>query len=458
MTSSAFQSQRPVHYRTLLALAWPLLISTGAISLLNFIDRIFLSWDSTLSVAAALPAGSLNFAIAILMIGMTSYAGTFVAQYLGEKRPHMVGPILAQAFYVALLSLILIPLQYAVAPFLFAPFTESAELAKAQEQYFTILSWGIFPMCWSGALGGLFSGLGRTRVIMMAHLCMLAVNTLLAYAWIFGHWGLPAWGLAGAAWATVVSQFVPILVFLVLSFGSKSMRREFHLMKLGFDGDLCRRLLKYGFPAGVHGCADVATFSVFMLLCGGLSLEQLAASNIVFQIHIMGFLPALGLGMAVGIAVGGSQGSGERALSLAYARAGAELSSMLALIVGALYVGLGPWLIGLFAPDQITQEWLQTAHYAHYLLYFAVALVVGDFLQVNYSAVLKAAGDTSFVMYGLGIASLLALVLPAYAVVHFHGNVYGLWIVMGAYLWLLAGIFYVRYKGQKWLGMKVTGH
>lgn len=439
-------------------LAWPLLISSGSISLLNLIDRIFLSWDSTLSVAAALPAGSLNFAIAILLIGTTAYAGTFVAQYIGEARPKEVGPVLSQAFYISLLSLIAVPIQHAVAPYLFAPFTDSQELAAAQVEYFKILAWGIFPMCWSGALGGLFSGLGKTRVIMMAHVAMLVVNSALAYAWIFGVWGFPAMGLEGAAWATVLSQFVPISIYLCSAYLRRDWRERYNLMELGFKPELFRRLLRFGFPSGVHGCADVATFSVFMLLCGGLSLEQLAASNIAFQIHLMGFLPALGLGMAVGIAVGQSQGAGTRAESVAYARAGVQLSVVLSVLVALSYLVLGKWVIHWFEPSHFDPNWALTERLSWHLLLIAMVLIVVDFLQVVYSAVLKAAGDTAYVMNALLIASLFCLVLPAWAVVHFGGNVYGLWIVMALYLGILSILFYLRYRGQKWLGMKVTGH
>ncbi len=70
-------------YREVLAVAFPLIMSTGAWSIQHFVDRMFLTWYSPETVAASMPAGMLNFVVMSLFIGTASYVGTFVAQYYG---------------------------------------------------------------------------------------------------------------------------------------------------------------------------------------------------------------------------------------------------------------------------------------------------------------------------------------------------------------------------------------
>ncbi|MRR14439.1 MATE family efflux transporter, partial [archaeon] len=91
-------------YREVLKLALPLVLSTGSWSLQQFIDRMFLTWYSQETIAAATPAGILNFTFMSLFIGTASYVGTFVAQYYGAKRYERIGPSLWQGIYIAILG------------------------------------------------------------------------------------------------------------------------------------------------------------------------------------------------------------------------------------------------------------------------------------------------------------------------------------------------------------------
>ena len=69
-----------------------------------FVDRVFLTWHSTTSLAAALPAGFASFTIVSLFMGTVQYANTFVAQYVGAKRPERIGPVIWQGTYLSIFS------------------------------------------------------------------------------------------------------------------------------------------------------------------------------------------------------------------------------------------------------------------------------------------------------------------------------------------------------------------
>jgi MATE family multidrug resistance protein len=78
-------------YRELLVTAFPLILSTASWSVLQFADRMFLTWYSPETVAASMPAGILNFTLTSLFLGTASYTGTFVAQYYGAAKFHKIG-------------------------------------------------------------------------------------------------------------------------------------------------------------------------------------------------------------------------------------------------------------------------------------------------------------------------------------------------------------------------------
>ena len=77
-------------------MAFPLILSTSAWTVQQFVDRMFLAWYSPEAIAASMPAGILNFSIMSLFMGTASYVGTFVAQYYGAGRHQRVGPAVWQ--------------------------------------------------------------------------------------------------------------------------------------------------------------------------------------------------------------------------------------------------------------------------------------------------------------------------------------------------------------------------
>jgi multidrug resistance protein, MATE family len=95
-------------YREMLVTAFPLILCTASWSLLQFIDRMFLTWYSADAVAAAMPGGALNAALICPFAGLAGYAGTFISQYHGGGAWKKVGPILWQGIYLSIASGIIV--------------------------------------------------------------------------------------------------------------------------------------------------------------------------------------------------------------------------------------------------------------------------------------------------------------------------------------------------------------
>ena len=291
-------------YREVLSLAVPLILSTGAWSIQHFVDRMFLTWYSPETIAAAMPAGMLNFTIMSLFLGTAGYVSTFVAQYHGSGRNEKIGPVLWQGVYIAIIGgivhLVLIPL---AGPFF--RFVGHEPLVQQYETvYFQVLCLGATPAIASSAMSGFFSGRGKAWPVMWVSALATAVNLIMDYALIFGRWGFPELGIKGAAIATVISACSSLVAYLILVSRPVHDGRYHTLRGWMFERVLFLRLIHFGFPSGVQFFLDMVGFTAFILLVGRLGTAQLAAANIAFNINTLAFMPMIGFGIAVSVLVG----------------------------------------------------------------------------------------------------------------------------------------------------------
>ena len=93
-------------YRHVLRLAGPMILSTSSMSVMRFMDRMFVAWYSQDSLAASVPAGIASFVPLAFFIGTAGYVSTFVAQYHGAGREHRIGPAVWQGIYLGLAAMV----------------------------------------------------------------------------------------------------------------------------------------------------------------------------------------------------------------------------------------------------------------------------------------------------------------------------------------------------------------
>ena len=126
-------------YRELFKIAWPLIISTGSFSLLNFCDRMFLGWYSPEAFRAAVPAGILCFTLLCGFLALAAYANTFVAQYFGAREYDKCSSATMQGVWLAFLSWPIMWLLIPVGIFLLKISDHGPAVFEQERIYFTIL-------------------------------------------------------------------------------------------------------------------------------------------------------------------------------------------------------------------------------------------------------------------------------------------------------------------------------
>ncbi len=440
----------------MLAVAIPLMLSTAAWSVQHFVDRMFLTWYSPEAIAAAMPAGLLNFSMVSIIMGTAGYVTTFVAQYQGADRLDRIGPALWQGVYISIFGGVLMLGAIPLAVPFFDLVGHSLAVRQNEVTYFQVLCIGGGAYAASYALSGFYSGRGRTWPVLWVNAATTAVNLVLDYALIFGRWGFPEMGIRGAGIATVVAGVFSLLMFGVL-LSLRENNRIFHTLRgWRLDKDLFIRLLRFGFPAGVQFFLEISGFTAFVLLVGRLGIASLAATNIAFNINTLAFMPMIGCGIAVSVLVGQYLGANqpERAQCAVYS--GFHLTLIYMVTIAAAYVLVPDIFVAPFALRAQPGEFSEIYGYSIILLRFVAVYSIFDTMNIVFCSAVKGAGDTRYVMRVTVILSLFVFILPVYlSVVVFKFGLMIAWVFATAYISLLGLVFYLRFLGGKWKTMRV---
>ena len=443
-------------YRHVLRLAWPMILSTSSITIMHFVDRMFVARYSQDSLAASAPAGFASLTILAFFLGTAGYVSTFVAQYFGAQRQQRIGPAVWQGIYFALGAMLLMWSLYPLAEPIMNLAGHTPSLRILEVKYLRIMILGNGFVVLRVAINGFYTGRGKMHTIMAVSLIANGINIALDYCWIFGKFGFPAWGLVGAGWATVIAQMLGLIIMVILFF-SPANRRQFGTARhLALDKELFRRLLRYGSPNGLHFFLDVSAWTAFLFLIGRRGPMELATANAVFSINHLAFMPMFGFAIATTTLVGQYLGSDQANLAQRATGITLRMVTIYMALIGAVFVLFPKPLVGLFHSGQSSNDLAQMIELGKILLIYVALHCLFDSVAITYSAALKGAGDTLFILLFAAVTSWLIMVLPVYwSIAYFEAG------VITAFAWILASKcilaigFYLRYRGGKWKHMRV---
>ncbi len=443
--------------RELLEVAVPLIISSGSVSLMHVVDRIYLTWWSLDALAAALPAGLSFWAAISLPMGIAVYTNTFVAQYAGAGRKGKLVASVWQGAYLAvfagLLLIGLIPFTAAI----FAWMGHEPAVQAFEVQYFSVMLYGAAPMMLAAVLSSFFSGRGRTRVVMAVNLLVALINVALDYVLIFGVDGLISpGGVRGAATATVIAQAMAAAIFAWLVV--KACREDGYPLweHWRFNRELAGRMLWYGLPNGVQFLVDISAFVVFIGFVGHVGKQELTATNLAFNINSLAFIPMMGLSTAVMTLVGQRIGEREPELAVRTTWLAFLLSSVYMMAWATLFLAVPDVVLAPYAAFAEIESFAEMRPTVVMLLRFIVLYSFFDAMLIVFGASVRGAGDTKFSMLFSFAAGWLLMVLPVWLAS--RAGVLSLefaWWTVTLYIVVLGLGFLARFLRGHWKTMSV---
>jgi MATE family multidrug resistance protein len=266
-------------------------------------------------------------------------------------------------------------------------------------------------------------GMGVVRPVMIALVLANILNAFVNWLLVFGHWGAPAMGVRGSAWATVVAR-IAMASFLLAVILYREHGRRPGLFETSFRLSLerMRRLILLGLPAAGHVTLEVGVFAAATALAGRLAPSSLAAHQIAINFASVTFMVPLGVASAGAVRVGHAVGRRDAA--------GAARSGWTALLFGVLFMGTAAAtflvipraLIGAFTRDQ------SVLAIGVSLLMVAAIFQLFDGLQGVATGVLRGLGDTRSPVFW-NLAGHWCIGLPLGYTLCFAGgmDVIGLW-------------------------------
>lgn len=448
---------KPGSLGELLDIAVPLVISAGSFTIMNVIDRVFLSWYSTEALAASLPGAMYHWVMMALPFGLCLYCNSFVAQYDGAGKRERVSAAVWQGVYLAVCAgLILIVAQPVLSLGLqFMVSEHTPEVASLELDYFQMLNYGSPIFMTTATLSTFFSGRGRSQVVMTVNIISMAINAVVDYLLIFGLAGFPEMGIKGAGLATVLARSIAMVLFAWLIIRPKESKYHF-LASRGFDRELFGRLLRFGLPAGWQLLADVGGFAVFLFVIGRLGMIELAASTLAFNINSIAFIPLLGVGMAVSTIVGRRIGEQRPELAITSTWKAFWLSSIWVTTLAAFYLSMPAMFIEHYRGDHSAAEFDEMQEMVIILLRFVAIYTLFDAMAVVFSNAVRGAGDTRFSLWFTFASCWLIMVIPTYvAVEFFEAGLQACWYACTIYIVVVGVGFFLRFQHGGWKSMRV---
>jgi len=276
----------------------------------------------------------------------------------------------------------------------------------------------------------------------------------LCYALINGHWGFPALGIRGAAWAMVGGSWLAFAVGFTMMMQPK-YRREFCTLA-GWRPDfaLFRRMMHFGLPSGLQYCLEALAFSVFLGLVEKIGAAELSATSIVFTINMTAIIPMVGLAQAVAVLVGQRLGQDRPDLASRTAVRGVALALLYTFVAATLFAGVPELLMRPFR-DPDAERWAVVGPMIPMLLRFVALYCLFESVSLILSSALRGAGDTRFVSAVTLVFSWAVMVIPTIVAARFGGGLVAVWAFATSYLVVLSFVFVWRFRQGKWRSMRV---
>jgi MATE family multidrug resistance protein len=334
-------------------------------------------------------------------------------------------------------------------PVLFDWIGPSAELGARGLEYGYARLWGGPAVIANFALTSFFRGLGDTRTPLIAALTGICTNVVLAYCLIFGEFGLPQLGVAGAGYAMSAGNCMGFLVLIGAVLRPK-LRRTYRTQPAPPRAEDLARFLRTSAPIGGQWLLDMATFAIFGSIVARMGDVSMAASQATLQLLSVSFMQAYAISLAAGTLVGRYIGARDLEASERSYRSGQWLALGVSAIVATLFVSAPDALLAIFSDDPRVLE------LARPLLALAAFFQVIDAVGIVAGGSLRGAGDTQWPFM---VQATLAWVLRLPAVYVFaiwlEGGVFGAWVGELVFVFVLSLCFVLRFRAGHWRTVRI---
>lgn len=427
-------------------LGLPLVGSSLAQMALHVTDTVMVGWYGLVPLAAVVLGASSFFIVFVVGSGFAKAVMPMVAAALGRGDEAQVRRDTRMGLWLSIgYGIMVIPVFWWSGPILLA-LGQNAEVSAIAQDYMRIVGFGMVPALAVTVLQSYLSALHRTQVVLWVTLAAVGLNIAVNWALIFGNWGLPEMGARGAAFATISTQLLSLVVLCIYAWALPELRR-FRLFQRFWrpDWPAMRQVWRLGLPIGLTGLAEGGLFQASALMMGWIGTVELAAHGIALEVAALTFMLHVGLSSAATIRIARFDGQGDRVALRQAAGVAVAISFGVAALSVALFLAVPERIVALFL-DLRKPESAGILAYGAALLVLAALFQLADGMQVMALGLLRGVQDTRVPMW-LAAVSYWLIGIPASYVLAFplgYGG-QGLWLGLVVGLFCAAGSLMWRF-------------
>jgi len=438
-------------YGETLRMAWPSMTESFLVALVSIIDTIMVSGLGTYAIAAVGITNQPRFIVLALFMALNTGIVAVVARRKGQNDREGANRALRQCLLIgASLSIILtiIAIIFARPLLLFAG--AQPDTIEPAIIYFRIMLLGVPATVVSLAINAAQRGSGNTKISMRTNITANLVNCLFNFLLIHGNLGFPAWGIAGAAAATALGNYVAMFMSIY------SVIHKGHFLHLTLkdsyipDKATMSSVLKISSSSALEQVFIRIGFFTYVKIVAGLGTEDYATHQICMNVLTLSFCFGDGMTVAASALVGQNLGKKRPDLSLLYCKCTQRIGICVSITLTIIFTVFAKPILSLFSSEPYI---LETG--ANIMVYISF-IVIGQIAQVIYSGCLRGAGDTLFTAVSSMISITIVRPILSYLLCYPLGfGIYGAWwgVLIDQYLRLV--LSYWRFGTGKWTKIEV---
>jgi putative MATE family efflux protein len=273
-------------------LTFPILLSMVAENIINITDTVFLARVGEGELGASAIGGTFYVILFIIGLGFSIGTQIIISRRLGEDKPREVGSVFEISVFfllvVALLLFILVQLFFAP---VFNHMMSSADVLGKTVIYVKYRVWGIFFTFIGCAFRAFYTGIFKTKFLLINSIILAVVNIFFAWVLIFGNLGFSKLGIEGAAIATVIAEMVSVLFYVFATLKFIDLKKYNLFQRKKYNLKIVFTIIDVSGFIILQNIISLVSWFMFFMVIEHRGEHQLAISNIVRSVYIFFMIP-----------------------------------------------------------------------------------------------------------------------------------------------------------------------
>ena len=439
---------RNSHYKKILRVALPAIAGLSTQMVVSLVDSAMVGrLDEATYALAAMGIGVLaTWALISFFSSLATGVHVIVARKYGQGDFVSCGIVLNNSLVIALIIGIIVA---AVGVFFAEPiahlFAADETVGRYASEYIFYRFLGIPFFLVSVSYRGFFFGINKTKIFMFSGVITNLLNIIFNYILIYGNFGFPKMGLAGAGLGSSIATTFDGLfyLFIILLPHYRKTFQNFRHLKL--DTDIIKSIFKISLPVSFQNVFILVGFLSFVSIVGLIGTVEQAATQATISTLFISFLPCFGFGIAVQTLVGNNLGAGKYTLAKIYGFETAKVATIYTILLGFIFIIIPNYVLLIITNNKtiinVAVPALRIAGFAQ--IFYGIGIVLANGLQ--------AAGRTIYVMKSEVITNLLIFVPLSY----FLGVYLGLgfswaWVALPVYIIIYSLVIFLKFNSPNW--------